>query len=93
MANRIDKRWKRVPPGTFKGRITIALTQEVDAQAALAAEFILKIFGFEPGDYAISDESDILDFMSIFDRTPAKYGAPLSANMVSPKRKWGPDAL
>jgi hypothetical protein len=72
MANRIDKRWKRVPPGTFKGKITFASTDEVDAQAALAAEFILKIFDFEPGDYAISDESDIMDFMSIFDRDTSK---------------------
>ena len=72
MAKRIDRHWRRVPPGTFSGEITFASTDEVEAHADLAAEFILRIFDFEPSDYAISDESDILDFMSIFDRDTSK---------------------
>jgi hypothetical protein len=64
MVKRMDKSWKRVPAGTFAGDITFASTEEVDAHGEIAAEFIRTIFAFEPGDYAISDESDILDFMS-----------------------------
>jgi hypothetical protein len=62
---RMDKGWKRVPAGTSAGKhITFASTEEVEAHDDIAAEFIRRIFAFEPGDYAISDESDILDFMS-----------------------------
>jgi hypothetical protein len=65
MVKRMDKGWKRVPAGTFAGKkITIADTEGVDAHAEIASEFIRTIFDFEPGDYVISDESDILDFMS-----------------------------
>jgi len=65
MVKRIDKGWKRIPPGTYAGtKITIASTDEVDEHGDIAAEFIRTIFDFEPGEYVISDESDILDFMS-----------------------------
>ena len=61
----MEKGWKRVPAGTFDGkRITFASTERVEACHEIAAEFMRTIFDFEPGDYAISDESDILDFMS-----------------------------
>ena len=64
-----DKRWKRVPAGTFAGKkITVASTEDVDANVVLASEFMLTVFDLEPGDYAISDESDLLDFTSFFER-------------------------
>ena len=41
MAKRNDKRWKIVPPGTFAGRkITFASTDEVEASADVASEFM-----------------------------------------------------
>jgi len=65
----MNKGWKRVPAGTFDGKtITFASTEVVEAFDQIAAEFIRTIFSFEPGDYAISDESDILDFMSFDER-------------------------
>ena len=64
MVNRMAKGWKRVPAGTFDGKaITFASTEGVEAYDEIAAEFIRTIFDFEPSEYAISDESDILDFM------------------------------
>jgi hypothetical protein len=70
MAIRDDKRWKNVSPGTFDGKkITFASTDEVDASADVASEFMSSVFELDPGDYAISDESDILDFMHFDERS------------------------
>lgn len=69
MVKRIEEGWKRVPAGIFSRKnVTSSLTEEVDAHVEIASEFIRTIFGFEPGDYANSDESDILDFLSFDDR-------------------------
>ncbi len=69
MTRRIDKRWRRVPPGTFAGKkITFASTEELEASRDIASEFMSAIFGLDPGDYAISDESDILDFVPLDER-------------------------
>jgi len=87
MAKRDDKRWKIVPPGTFAGKkITIASTDEVEANVDVASEFMSSIFELEPGDYAMSDESDILDFMpfdelstdEVWSRIKKRYGVALA---------------
>ena len=87
MAKRKDKRWKIVPPGTFAGRkITFASTDEVEASADVASEFMSSIFELDPGDYAMSDESDILDFMpfgerstdDVWSRITQRYGVALT---------------
>jgi hypothetical protein len=69
MTTRDDKRWKIIPLGTFAGKkITFASTDEVEASADVASEFMSSIFELEPGDYVMSDESDILDFMPFDER-------------------------
>lgn len=70
MAKRIDKHWKHLPPGSFAGKkITFASTEEVEASADVSSEFMSTIFGLDPGDYSMSDESDILDFMPFDERS------------------------
>lgn len=50
-------------PGRFKGKkITFASTARVEEFAPLASDFMDEIFELLPGEYAISDESDLLDF-------------------------------
>lgn len=47
----------------FKGRtITYASTERIEEFAQLSNEFMKQIFDLEPGEYLISDESDLLDF-------------------------------
>ena len=49
--------------GRFSGKkITFASTERIEELAQLANDFMQQIFELEPGDYVISDESDILDF-------------------------------
>jgi hypothetical protein len=49
--------------GRFKGKkITFASTERIEKFALIATEFMEEIFDLLPGDYAISDESDIRDF-------------------------------
>jgi len=49
--------------GTFEGkRITFASTEEIKSFAKLTNEFMEKIFDFEPGEYLVTDESDLRDF-------------------------------
>lgn len=70
MARRTDKRWKLLPSVTFAGKkITFASTEEVEASPDVASEFMSTIFDLDPGDYAISDESDILDFTPLDERS------------------------
>jgi hypothetical protein len=52
-----------VSRGRFKGKkITFASTARVEEFAQIASEFMGEIFDLSPGQYAISDESDIRDF-------------------------------
>lgn len=44
-------------------RFLLAPTGQVEAAADIAAEFMKYIFNLEPGDYLITDESDVLDFV------------------------------
>lgn len=49
--------------GRFKGKkVTFASTARVEEFAVLASEFMDEIFELLPREYAISDESDLLDF-------------------------------
>jgi hypothetical protein len=52
-----------VSRGRFKGKkITFASTARVEELAQISSEFMGEIFDLLPGQYAISDESDIRDF-------------------------------
>ena len=52
-----------VSRGRFKGKkITFASTARVEECAQIASEFMEEIFDLVPGQYAISDESDLRDF-------------------------------
>ena len=59
----MSKDGKVIARGLFKGKkITFASTERVEEFAQLIGEFMEQIFEFESGEYAISDESDVLDF-------------------------------
>jgi len=52
--------------GPFKGkRIEFAPTTGVDKLHEISEEFMNKIFGLEPREYLISDESSLYDFTSL----------------------------
>ena len=52
-----------VSTGRFKGKkITFASTSRVEELAQIASEFMAEVFDLLPGQYAISDESDVRDF-------------------------------
>ena len=56
---------KVIRSGPFNGkRITFASTDRVEEFKTIADDFMLDVFELEPGDYAISDESDLRDFVS-----------------------------
>ncbi len=49
--------------GRFKGKkITFSSTERIEEFAQIASEFMEEIFDLLPGDYVISDESDVRDF-------------------------------
>lgn len=51
------------PKGTLGRKvITFASTSRVDSLMHISNEFMEAIFDLEPGDYVISDESDLRDF-------------------------------
>jgi hypothetical protein len=55
-----------ISKGRFKGkRVKFAPSARVEEFAHISSEFMEEIFDLRPGDYAISDESDIRDFMEI----------------------------
>ena len=54
---------KRISRGRFKGkRITFASTARIEDFTVLANEFMEEIFELLPGEYLISDESELRDF-------------------------------
>ena len=56
---------KVIRSGPFKGKkITFASTDIVEEFKTIADDFMLDVFELEPGDYVISDESDMRDFVS-----------------------------
>jgi len=59
----VSKDNKVIRRGPLKTRkITFASTDRVDEFGRLASEFMEEIFELLPGEYLISDESDIRDF-------------------------------
>jgi hypothetical protein len=56
----------RLPSGPFQGkRFEIAPSTGVEMFVDIAEEFMERILGFEPGDYLITDESSLLDFLGL----------------------------
>ena len=54
---------KVITRGRFKGKkITYASTERIDEFTQLPSEFMEQVFDLEPGEYLITDESDLLDF-------------------------------
>ena len=54
---------KVITRGRFKGKkITFASTARIEEFTQLADDFMEHVFDFEPGEYLITDESDVLDF-------------------------------
>jgi hypothetical protein len=61
----MTKRYKTIPAGAFKGKkITIADTDRAEDHSEIASEFMAVLFDLLPGEYAISDESSLRDFVS-----------------------------
>ena len=57
-----------VPSGPLKGkRIELASTAGIDLFKEIAEGFMFKIFGFEAGDYLITDESSLRHFTGVDD--------------------------
>ncbi|HKZ41674.1 MAG TPA: hypothetical protein VJ044_11965 [Candidatus Hodarchaeales archaeon] len=55
-----------IPSGPFKGKkIEFAPTTGIDKVRAISEDFMNKIFGLEPGEYLISDESGLHDFTGL----------------------------
>ena len=54
----------RSPASRKPKRIEFAPAAQVDAFAKISDEFMLEICEFEPGDYLITDESELRDFAS-----------------------------
>ena len=54
---------KVITRGRFKGKkITYASTERIDEFTQLSSEFMEQVFDLDPGEYLITDESDLLDF-------------------------------
>ena len=59
----MSKNEKRPTRGRFAGKkITFASMERIEAFGQLAGDFMGQVFDFLPGEYLISDESDLLDF-------------------------------
>jgi hypothetical protein len=57
---------KLIPSGPFKGkRIEFAPTTGIDMVREIAEDFMRRIFGFDPGEYLITDESSLFDFTGV----------------------------
>jgi len=55
-----------IPNGPFKGkRIEFAPTTGINKLLEISEDFMTKIFGLEPGEYLISDESSLYDFTGL----------------------------
>ena len=54
--------------GPFKGkRVEFASTTGIDTLENIAEDFMLNIFGFEPGQYLVTDVSSLHDFVGVDD--------------------------
>src|SRR3990172_2056622 len=86
-ATSMSKDDKIITRGRFKGKkITFASTERIEEFTQLADDFMEKVFDLEPGEYLITDESDVLDFTEmassdtseIWHRIEAIYGVALA---------------
>jgi hypothetical protein len=63
---------RHVSSGPLKGRkVSLAPTEQVDHFYALVIDFMTEIYDLLPGDYLVTDESDLLDFVSLETRDTA----------------------
>jgi hypothetical protein len=76
-----------IPSSRFKGKkIEMAPAGGIELFRKIAEDFMLEIFRLEPGDYLISDESDLRDFVGVDDlslagihqKIQARYGLDVS---------------
>ena len=83
----MSKDGKVITRGRFKGKkITFASTERIEEFTQLADEFMDRVFDLEPGEYLITDESDVLDFIEmgssdtseIWKRIEGIYGVALA---------------
>ena len=83
----MGKRPKVLTAGAFAGKaVTFSSTEQVETYSEIADRFMSAIFDLEPGDYLITDESDLLDFTpmdgsdtsDIWRRVEAAYGVTFS---------------
>jgi len=94
-ARRISDSGRVLRKGPFKGkRVEFASTTGVETLENIADDFMLNIFGFEPGHYLITDLSSLHDFVGVDDmelveilaRTMEVYGLdvadPPSGNLL-----------
>jgi hypothetical protein len=57
---------KIIPSGPFQGKsIELAPTTGIEMFLDIAEDFLRRIFGFEPGEYLITDESSLWDFTGV----------------------------
>jgi hypothetical protein len=64
----MPKHDKIIRKGPLKGkRIEFAPTARMDMFSEIAEEFMRRVLDYEPGDYLITDESSLLDFVGAND--------------------------
>jgi hypothetical protein len=57
---------KLIASGRFRGKkVTYASTVRIEDFTSLADDFMEKVFGLPPGEFLVTDESDLLDFTDI----------------------------
>jgi hypothetical protein len=62
----MNKQETVISRGLFKGKkIEFASTLGVDAFRDISEDFMKKVFGLDPGDYLITDESRLRDFVDV----------------------------
>jgi len=75
----MSKDYKIVRRGRFEGKkITVASMEQVESFAHLTNEFMEKIFDLEPGDFLITDESDLHDFTDFGSADTSKIWASIT---------------
>jgi hypothetical protein len=70
----VAARRTRIEPTVGEGplsgrRVSVASTAGINAMEEIAEAFMRAVFGFEPGQYLITDRSSIYDFVGVNDRS------------------------
>lgn len=90
----MTKRYKTIPAGYFKGKkITIADTDRVEEHREISGEFMAEIFDLSPGEYLISDESSLRDFVSFDQDRAHELWAQVAARYAVNEAAVGTDRL